>query len=459
MTVEALRRRRPEALGDLLGTYGRELQAVAYLITRDRADAEDVVVETLLTAFDKAGSHPRRACAAGLAAAGRHEPRAAAPPEPGAGRAAACGAGRAGAGGPRRHSDDRVVLMHGLADLPPRTRAAVVLRYYADLPVDDVAATLGKSPNTIKTQLRRRSTACASPSPTRSAPASGRPAMPDTSFDDRLRSALPSDADAQPFTIIGGRAGAPAAARRRRRNGQRLTLMAAGIADGRDRDDGRAWQWLAPDALGGRHPAGEPVADRPALPRLRARPDAVRRPDTSPAAPVADGQRHAAPPHAADEPLACTSSSTTTGVIRIGGPVHRGRHARATPWRYGSDPDRPGASARPAAVDPDLWEAPDGVDRPSRIPAQTTSKLQFLGAEQLYCITGVSAEAAPGERRTRSGPTITLPPVTQAPAATIELAPPAVGTWRIRVTVQYATDGRGRLDDGDRSSRTVRWPR
>ena len=56
MTVEALRRRRPEALGDLLGTYGRELQAVAYLITRDRADAEDVVVETLLTAFDKAGS-------------------------------------------------------------------------------------------------------------------------------------------------------------------------------------------------------------------------------------------------------------------------------------------------------------------------------------------------------------------------------------------------------------------
>ena len=44
--------------------------------------------------------------------------------------------------------------MHGLADLPPRTRAAVVLRYYADLPVDDVAAALGKSPNTIKTQLR-----------------------------------------------------------------------------------------------------------------------------------------------------------------------------------------------------------------------------------------------------------------------------------------------------------------
>ena len=33
-------------------------------------------------------------------------------------------------------------------------RAAVVLRYYADLSVEEVAATLGKSPNTIKAQLQ-----------------------------------------------------------------------------------------------------------------------------------------------------------------------------------------------------------------------------------------------------------------------------------------------------------------
>ena len=39
-------------------------------------------------------------------------------------------------------------------DLPPRTRAAVVLRYYADLPVEDVAAAMGTSVNTAKTQLR-----------------------------------------------------------------------------------------------------------------------------------------------------------------------------------------------------------------------------------------------------------------------------------------------------------------
>jgi RNA polymerase sigma factor (sigma-70 family) len=33
-------------------------------------------------------------------------------------------------------------------------RAAVVLRYYADLPVEEVAKALGKSPNTIKAQLQ-----------------------------------------------------------------------------------------------------------------------------------------------------------------------------------------------------------------------------------------------------------------------------------------------------------------
>jgi DNA-directed RNA polymerase specialized sigma24 family protein len=33
-------------------------------------------------------------------------------------------------------------------------RAAIVLRYYADLSVEEVAAALGKSPNTIKAQLQ-----------------------------------------------------------------------------------------------------------------------------------------------------------------------------------------------------------------------------------------------------------------------------------------------------------------
>ena len=37
MTVEALRSRRPQTLAELLDADGREIQAVAWLILRDRA--------------------------------------------------------------------------------------------------------------------------------------------------------------------------------------------------------------------------------------------------------------------------------------------------------------------------------------------------------------------------------------------------------------------------------------
>lgn len=49
---------------------------------------------------------------------------------------------------------DRLTLLAGVGTLPLQMRAAVVLRYYADLSVEEVAATLGKSPNTIKAQLQ-----------------------------------------------------------------------------------------------------------------------------------------------------------------------------------------------------------------------------------------------------------------------------------------------------------------
>jgi RNA polymerase sigma factor (sigma-70 family) len=154
MTVEALRRRRPETLADLLGTYGRELQAVAYLILHDRLEAEDVVIETLLTAFERGGQiREERALRAWLLrvatneALGRRRKTArlirldVAPDSPMVGDLAS-------------ESSTRVAVLDGVAGLPLQMRAAVVLRYYADLSVDEVAATLGKSPNTIKAQLQ-----------------------------------------------------------------------------------------------------------------------------------------------------------------------------------------------------------------------------------------------------------------------------------------------------------------
>jgi len=154
LTLEALRRRRPETLGDLLEAYGTELQAVAYLILRDRADAEDVVVETLLTAFERGGSiREERALRAWLIKVATNH---ALGKRRRSGRVVRLDVvpDRAGLGDLGADTSTRVVLLDGIADLPLQMRAALVLRYYADLSVDEVATVLGKSPNTIKAQLQ-----------------------------------------------------------------------------------------------------------------------------------------------------------------------------------------------------------------------------------------------------------------------------------------------------------------
>lgn len=152
MTVDALRRGEPEILAELLERYGSEIQGVAYLILRDRAEAEDVLMDTLLSALERASSlrEPAALRAWLLRIATNHA------------------LGRRRRGGrllrlsvmpdmPAADPDraDRLVLLSALDRLPPRTRAAVVLHYYADLPVVGVAAALGTSPNTVKTQLRK----------------------------------------------------------------------------------------------------------------------------------------------------------------------------------------------------------------------------------------------------------------------------------------------------------------
>ncbi len=49
--------------------------------------------------------------------------------------------------------DERLDLEGGLRHLSPRERACVVLRYYEDLKVDDIADRLGISPGTVKRYL------------------------------------------------------------------------------------------------------------------------------------------------------------------------------------------------------------------------------------------------------------------------------------------------------------------
>ncbi len=52
-------------------------------------------------------------------------------------------------------SDSRIVILDALATLPPRARAVVVLRYWSDQSVDQVAGLLGCSAGNVKSQTAR----------------------------------------------------------------------------------------------------------------------------------------------------------------------------------------------------------------------------------------------------------------------------------------------------------------
>jgi RNA polymerase sigma factor (sigma-70 family) len=49
----------------------------------------------------------------------------------------------------------RLLLTHALDELPPRQRAAVVLRYFEDLSLEQTAAALGCSVGTARSQTSR----------------------------------------------------------------------------------------------------------------------------------------------------------------------------------------------------------------------------------------------------------------------------------------------------------------
>jgi RNA polymerase sigma-70 factor (sigma-E family) len=51
--------------------------------------------------------------------------------------------------------DDRLALLTLLAELPPRRRAVLVLRYFCDLSVEQTAEELGCSTGTVKSQTAR----------------------------------------------------------------------------------------------------------------------------------------------------------------------------------------------------------------------------------------------------------------------------------------------------------------
>jgi RNA polymerase sigma-70 factor (sigma-E family) len=138
-----------------VGDNSDVLLRTAYLIVGDLQEAEDLVQETL---FKVASRWPRvsrmdnplayaRRILVNLASRGsskRSRNRAelaATPPAETAARAA------------QLEIDDR--LFNALAALPPRQRAALVLRYFVDLSEAEVAAALGCSVGTVKSSTSR----------------------------------------------------------------------------------------------------------------------------------------------------------------------------------------------------------------------------------------------------------------------------------------------------------------
>lgn len=151
--VELLRMRDPEAMDRMLAEHGRVIQGVAYHILHDRSDAEDVLAETVIAAWQNAGQLRQadsirpwllRICVNRSLSRRRSGARfvhLAALPE---------GVTDDTAQG----STEPVAMLGAIAGLPPRIRAAIALRYYADLSVEEVARALGTSPNTVKAQLQ-----------------------------------------------------------------------------------------------------------------------------------------------------------------------------------------------------------------------------------------------------------------------------------------------------------------
>ncbi len=151
--AEDLRERRPEAIDRLLAEHGREIQAVAQVILHDRDEAADVLSETVITAWEKGSSlRDPAALRAWLLRVATN--RALSRRRRSSRLVALDSVVEMAAVDPRGGAEGHVAVLEGLALLAPRERAAIALRYLADLSVEEVAHAMGTRPNTVKTQLR-----------------------------------------------------------------------------------------------------------------------------------------------------------------------------------------------------------------------------------------------------------------------------------------------------------------
>lgn len=132
------------------------LRRTAYLMCGDWDRASDHVQEGLIRVYvawprlEKAGrehAYARKAVVSAVLDAARRRSSRELVVETGSDRAAD--------GDLAEAVTARAALLAALAELPPRQRACVVLRYFEDLSVADTAAVLGCSQGTVKSQTAR----------------------------------------------------------------------------------------------------------------------------------------------------------------------------------------------------------------------------------------------------------------------------------------------------------------
>lgn len=142
---------RAQALEELVATRGEALKRFAFLLCGDDAQADDLVQDAVVRTLVRRGvvssleSYVRQAMVNGYLDRRR------------AGRTWLRYAPRLLG---RREGDDvagevvaRIGMEAALADLPPRQRACVVLRFYEDLPTAEIASLLGCGDSTVRAYL------------------------------------------------------------------------------------------------------------------------------------------------------------------------------------------------------------------------------------------------------------------------------------------------------------------
>ena len=134
-----------------VGRYGDTVFRLAYSYLKNRADAEDVMQETLLKLYlaRKPFQSPEHQRHWVLRVAVNESKKLLRSPWRRRTRPLE------EAGEPAFETPEQSGLFHHVMNLPPRYRAAVYLYYYEDCSVQETAAAMGANPSTVQTWLMR----------------------------------------------------------------------------------------------------------------------------------------------------------------------------------------------------------------------------------------------------------------------------------------------------------------